>query len=724
MKRKYFIACIMALMLVLSLFPAAAYAEEGEPKLQLVYSGFTGGTMTFYYDSLDHTDEGTVYYNLDPKNKSNVYKIVIDPSMKDYPATDAGGFFRNYPRLTTIEGMEYLDTSSCTSFSYMFESCASLAYVDISSLDMSNAISAQNMFSGCSSLYSIDFSGISAPKLTNVNTMFNGCTHLKKINLTGVHPSGMKRMAHFCRDCNELEVIYSDTDWYDPVTKVAYANAFQNASMIKGGDGTVFSKDHIDSPYAVLDKASEGRPGYFTDSTKVTPDMRNDLKDAVVILDAEEYPSGSSSKPKPVVMLGSAVLTEGVDYKLEYLSVSTYATAGRATIKVIGIGDYEGICTRTYMVKYSANRLNSRILLEEDEFVYDGTAKTPKVYVNGIIENVGYTLEYSDNVEPGTAHVTVKGIGDWTGSTTVDFIIKKVFDFSDINISKTVLTEGDEAPVISIDGLEEGRDFVCEYDNDPTALGEHRVIIKGAGDYAESASYGMAYVFVEAQHQSFSMDYFDGAENTAALMPENDRGESGIEYAVSPVTPKRNGYEFISWELDYGLIQNPEYTVYYRDVQNGNELIASYTTTGAVGEQINLQYQPITGYGVHSDFGSLKLDVDKTNNVFTFWYEPLPKTITGYSVKYDCFSRNYPYFIENFFDQEYYEGEKVGDIVAAEPKPLSAAQRNALYYFPDKWESPLDYEGIQPPNIVYMKLQEDPADNQIIFIYEQNAPVG
>ena len=67
--------------------------------------------------------------------------------------------------------------------------------------------------------------------------------------------------------------------------------------------------------------------------------------------------------------------------------------------------------------------------LSQTSYVYDGTPKTPSVTVtlNGkaLVLDTDYTVSYSDNINEGTAKVTVTGKGDYTGSMTVTFTITK-----------------------------------------------------------------------------------------------------------------------------------------------------------------------------------------------------------------------------------------------------------------------------------------------------------
>nr|MCR5028698.1 InlB B-repeat-containing protein [Fibrobacter sp.] len=62
-----------------------------------------------------------------------------------------------------------------------------------------------------------------------------------------------------------------------------------------------------------------------------------------------------------------------------------------------------------------------------DEQVYTGSAITPKILVYDgetlLTENVDYELTFANNVEPGTATVTLKGLGNYAGEVTISFEI-------------------------------------------------------------------------------------------------------------------------------------------------------------------------------------------------------------------------------------------------------------------------------------------------------------
>lgn len=69
------------------------------------------------------------------------------------------------------------------------------------------------------------------------------------------------------------------------------------------------------------------------------------------------------------------------------------------------------------------------IALVSSFFSYSGEAITPEIKAvhegTSMVKDVDYTLEYHDNVNAGNAYVTVNGIGNYTGSTRIDFVINK-----------------------------------------------------------------------------------------------------------------------------------------------------------------------------------------------------------------------------------------------------------------------------------------------------------
>lgn len=144
--------------------------------------------------------------------------------------------------------------------------------------------------------------------------------------------------------------------------------------------------------------------------------------------------TGFEIKPKVQVSSETETLKEGTDYTVSY---KNNIEVGTATAVVKGKGNYTGTLTITFkIVKKSQDDGNKDkisvgkcdFIVMDDEETYDGTAHKPDVIVawleNKLIEGTDYTLSYSNNVNAGTAKVTITGIGKYTGSVTTSFEIK------------------------------------------------------------------------------------------------------------------------------------------------------------------------------------------------------------------------------------------------------------------------------------------------------------
>lgn len=75
----------------------------------------------------------------------------------------------------------------------------------------------------------------------------------------------------------------------------------------------------------------------------------------------------------------------------------------------------------------SGNLSRCEITVQDDKFIYDGTAKIPEVAVkNGektLREDKDYVLVYGNNTNAGVATVTVVGMGDFEGGVKKTFSI-------------------------------------------------------------------------------------------------------------------------------------------------------------------------------------------------------------------------------------------------------------------------------------------------------------
>ena len=122
-----------------------------------------------------------------------------------------------------------------------------------------------------------------------------------------------------------------------------------------------------------------------------------------------------------VTLFGDA-LTENIDYTVKY---EKNVNAGTAKISVCGINPYSGCKNVEFEIApISINPAISAI----ENMTYTGVALTPSITVyNGgsLLEVSNYTVEYANNLNAGTASVTVNMNGNYVGSAAAIFTIEK-----------------------------------------------------------------------------------------------------------------------------------------------------------------------------------------------------------------------------------------------------------------------------------------------------------
>ena len=141
------------------------------------------GTLTFSYKGFKsegayELNEGGNTPEWISKN-SYVKKVVFDASFANTRPTSCFSWFRGCENLTTIEGIEYLNTENVENMSSMFRDCYALESLDLSSFNTAKVTSMSRMFYICKALTTIYASDkFVTNQVTNGNDMFYGCEKL------------------------------------------------------------------------------------------------------------------------------------------------------------------------------------------------------------------------------------------------------------------------------------------------------------------------------------------------------------------------------------------------------------------------------------------------------------------------------------------------------------------------------------------------------------------
>lgn len=196
--------------------------------------------------------------------------------------------------------------------------------------------------------------------------------------------------------------------------------------------------------------------------------------------------------PALTVKLGKKVLEKDRDFVADY---SNNKDAGVATIVITGIGQYESAGMREISFNIVECNISKATFMPIADEIYDGTEKVPVpvVHHNGLLRaGIDYTMSYSKNIKAGKGVITVKGIGNYTGTVKKTFTIKK-YDLSkltneEILVEQTVLfsmTGAKAAVEIKTSSgitLTEGTDYTLSYSgNKKAGVTDAKVVIKGKG---------------------------------------------------------------------------------------------------------------------------------------------------------------------------------------------------------------------------------------------------
>lgn len=201
--------------------------------------------------------------------------------------------------------------------------------------------------------------------------------------------------------------------------------------------------------------------------------------------------TGQAIKPEIQVSMGNKTLTEGKDYTLTY---ENNINAGTAKVIVTGMGSYSGVASKEFTI-IRKSILKADISGIDEKYYYTGDEISPKPVVtldNEILSpDTDYSVTYSDNLNAGTATVTITGINNFNGSITKNFAIKKVsIENAQITMGTTFKYTGESIQpevVIKIGSrvLEADKDYILYY-FDNVDEGDASVVINGINNYTGS----------------------------------------------------------------------------------------------------------------------------------------------------------------------------------------------------------------------------------------------
>lgn len=155
-------------------------------------------------------------------------------------------------------------------------------------------------------------------------------------------------------------------------------------------------------------------------------------------------------------------------------------------------------------------------------------------------EDIDYTVIYTNNIEIGTATVTINGIGNYCSSYSATYQIVPQWNVTVKNIPDQIFKNKEITPAVSVKlknkTLVAGTDYQAEYLNNVEA-GVATVIITGCGNYADAGMKEVTFNITECSINKASFEIGAVTYNGEAQKPVikanyNGELEKGKDYRV------------------------------------------------------------------------------------------------------------------------------------------------------------------------------------------------
>lgn len=239
------------------------------------------GTLTFQCSSAK-TDADTDYFLNEARDtpgwqtkSADIKTVVFKRNFRDARPTTCSLWFGSCTNLTSIEGLENLNTSDVTRMDYMFYKCGQLRALDLSGFNTEKVENMRDMFSNCKNLETLNLSSFKTNNLTNMSEMFLECNKIAQLDLSGFNTSGVKALDQVFKNCYALEAL--DLSSFDTKWVTDMSSLFEYCQSLK----TIY----------VSDRFSTFKVKYSTNMFRYC----NNLKGATAFADIQEKEKARAS---------------------------------------------------------------------------------------------------------------------------------------------------------------------------------------------------------------------------------------------------------------------------------------------------------------------------------------------------------------------------------------------------------------------------------------------
>lgn len=383
--------CALSLLLMLMLLQPVM-AQTQDPIMYARLNRETQ-TLTLYYDTnfVEGNDQGIshspLWQQLDERKK--IKSVVFDESFKDARPKDCGSWFWFFEALTTIEHLDYLNTSEVDDMRLMFSSCTSLETLDLSSLNTekvkymyamfdgaknlrsiklpkgfigSSVTDLRSMFKDCTSLTELDLSGSNAENVKDMGEMFYGCRALSKLDLTDFKTGQVTTMENMFCICSTLETL--DVSSFNTENVTTMLGMFNNCSSLRSLDLPGFNTANVTQMSSMFNKCSSLRSLDLSSfNTRKVTQMQS-MFEGCTNLESIDLSSFDTENMKSMTGMFFSCT------KLETLDLSSFATP-----KMVSMVDAFSNCKNLKTIYVTSAFTTDKVTL--DFSIFDGCVNLP-----------------------------------------------------------------------------------------------------------------------------------------------------------------------------------------------------------------------------------------------------------------------------------------------------------------------------------------------------------
>ena len=278
LQRRYALSLLLMLML---LQPVMAQTQD-----PIMYARLNRETQTltlYYGTNYKESDYGISLLTGRPlwpttAERKKIKTVVFDESCKDARPKDCGAWFWSFEALTTIEHLDYLNTSEVDDMRLMFSKCTSLETLDLSSFNTEKVKHMYAMFDGSTNLRSIKLpKGFIGSSVTDLNATFKGCESLTELDLSGSNSENVKEMNEMFYGCRALSKL--DLTDFKTGQVTTMENMFCICSTLETLDVSSFNTENVTTMLGMFNNCSSLRsldlPGFNTANVTQMSSMFN-----------------------------------------------------------------------------------------------------------------------------------------------------------------------------------------------------------------------------------------------------------------------------------------------------------------------------------------------------------------------------------------------------------------------------------------------------------------